>query len=102
MRLIETAQIPWSIEVSDVLQRIGELKTQAKNRRDLKRYDRAAALVKQAIDLASQEYQTSSVPEWRATLVSELADCWGILGGIERRWALDPGTDAAQRRAHFR
>jgi len=87
--------------MSDLLQRTGELKTQAKNRRDLKRYDRAAALLKQAIHLASDEYETTNVPEWRATLVSELADCWGILGGIERRWALDAASDNAQRHSHL-
>jgi hypothetical protein len=30
----------------------------------------------------------------------ELADCWGLLGGIERRWALDPKF-AAQRMEHL-
>ena len=67
--------------MSDLLQRIADLKTQAKNRRDLKRYERAAALMKQAIDLAYQEYESTAVPELRSTLASELVDCWGILGG---------------------
>jgi hypothetical protein len=83
--------------MSDVTQRIVDLKTQAKNRRDLKRWDRAAALLKQAIGLAEREYNSTSAPEWRATMASELADSWGILGGLQRRWALDPKSDAAQR-----
>jgi hypothetical protein len=88
--------------MSDLLQRVRELKTQAKNRRDLKRYDRAVTLLKQAISLAHKEYETTSLSDQRATLVSELADCWGIWGGVERRWALDPSSDAAQRTAHLR
>jgi len=88
--------------MSDFLKEINDKKTSAKNRRDLRRYDRAAALLKQAIDLADHEYSTTNVPEWRATVVSELADCWGILGGVERRWALDPNSDAEQRTTHLR
>ena len=80
--------------MSDVTERIVDLKTQAKNRRDLKRWDRAAALLKQAIGVAEKEYNSTSAPEWRAMMASELADCWGILGGVERRWALDPASDA--------
>jgi hypothetical protein len=85
--------------MSDVLERVNELKTQAKNRRDLKRYDRAASLLKQAIELASTEFEATktNLPDQRATLASELADCWGILGGVERRWALDPSSDVEQR-----
>ena len=87
--------------MSDLLQRIRELKTPAKNQRDFKRYDRAAALSKQAIDLAFREYETTDVPEWHAALASELSDCFGILGGIERRWALDPRYDATHRSMHL-
>jgi len=87
--------------MSDVIQRIVELKTQAKNRRDLKRWDRAAALLKQAIGLAEEEYHSTGAREWRATMASELADCWGILGGLERRWALDPASNAKQRLEHL-
>jgi hypothetical protein len=34
-------------------------------------------------------------------MASQLADCWGILGGIEWRWALDPASDAEQRHKHL-
>jgi hypothetical protein len=88
--------------MSDLIQRINELKTQAKNRRDLKRWDRAATVLKQAIALAENEYRSTKTPEWRATIASELADCWGILGGVERRWALDPASDPTQRLEHLR
>lgn len=62
-----------------------DLKTKAKNRRDLERYDRAAPIVREAIALAEKELAT---PEFRNRMASELADCYGLLGGIERRWAL--------------
>jgi hypothetical protein len=34
-------------------------------------------------------------------MASELADCWGILGGLERRWALDPASDPGQLLEHL-
>ena len=89
-------------KTSDVLKRIGDLKTQAKNRRDLKRYDRAVHLLEDAIEIARTEYdEATNLPDWRATLASELADCWGILGGIERRWA-EASNIAAERAEHLR
>jgi len=78
---------------------IVELKTKAKNRRDLERYDRAVAFVQQAIDLAKKELET---PEFRSKMASELADCNGLLGGIERRWALLPGSSKEHRGEHLR
>jgi hypothetical protein len=87
--------------MSDVAQQIVDLKTQAKNRRDLKRWSSGVALAKQAIGVAEREYHSTTAPEWRATMAPELADCWGILGGIEWRWSLDPTSDAAQRLEHL-
>jgi hypothetical protein len=87
--------------MSEVTQRIVELKTQAKNRRDLRRWDRAAAALTQAIGLAEEEYRSAKAPEWRERMASELADCWGLLGGLERRWALDSASNAAQRLEHL-
>jgi hypothetical protein len=71
--------------MATIFDAIVDLKTKAKNRRDLERYDRAAAFVQEAITLAKKELGT---PEFRAKMASELADCYGLLGGIERRWAL--------------
>jgi hypothetical protein len=88
--------------MSEVLERIRELKTQAKNRRDLGRFQRAAALLDEAIAIAREELKTTSVPEVRATLASELADCYGLLGGVERRWALDPKSSPEERAQHLR
>jgi hypothetical protein len=77
-----------------------ELKTQAKNRRDLKRYERAASFADQAIALARKELEAESGASYKAQLASELADSYGLLGGIERRWGV-ASTDAAERREHY-
>jgi hypothetical protein len=86
--------------MSDANERLVNLKTQAKNRRDLGRWERAADLLKQAIDLAEEEYRSAKSDDWRTTMESELADCWGMLGGVERRWALD-STDSNERIKHL-
>lgn len=82
-----------------IFEQIVDLKTKAKNRRDLGRYDRAAAFVREAIALAKKDL---AVPALRSKLASELADCYGILGGIERRWALDSNTPVEKRAGHIR
>jgi hypothetical protein len=82
--------------MSEVQERIGQLKTKAKNRRDLGRYSQAVQFINEAIALARGERDTARVADWRATMASELADCLGILGGIERRWALDPDSEAGR------
>jgi hypothetical protein len=66
---------------------ISDLKTQAKNRRDLKRYERAVSILNEAIGLAERSLE---IQELRRRLAEELADCYGLLGGVQRRWALDP------------
>ena len=86
--------------MSDVTQRLVDLKTQAKNRRDLGRWERAAVLLKQAIDLAEEEYRSTKADEWRTTMASELADCWGMIGGVQRRWAFD-SSDPNERNKHL-
>ena len=76
--------------MEDVLQTIRDLKTKAKNQRDLERYEVAAKILKKiAIPLVKEKLSSTSLADWKAQLASELADCFGILGGIYRRWALD-------------
>jgi hypothetical protein len=82
-----------------IFEQIVDLKTKAKNRRDLGRYDRAAAFVREAITLANKDL---AIPELRSKLASELADCYGLLGGIERRWALVSNAQADHRADHMR
>jgi hypothetical protein len=78
---------------------IVDLKTKAKNRRDLERYDRAAGFVQDAIALAARELGTL---EFRAKMASELSDCYGLLGGIERRWALLANASEKHAGEHLR
>jgi hypothetical protein len=80
------------------IQRIRELKTEAKNRRDrgLRGYPRAVELLNDAIRLGKTQLAGSSSAEVQAQLAVELADCHGLLGGVERRWALEgPEEDRA-------
>ena len=82
-----------------IVDAIVDLKTKAKNRRDLERYDRAAGFVQDAISLAKKELVT---PEFRVKMASELADCYGLLGGIERRWALIADASKEHTAEHLR
>jgi hypothetical protein len=70
------------------LERIRELKTSAKNQRDrgIKGYPRALASLREAISLARETLQ-APLSEQAAQGAAELCDCFGLTGGIERRWA---------------
>ncbi len=74
-----------------LIERIRELKTEAKNRRDrgVKGYARGVALLEEAIAMAREGLTQSSIPELRSQLAIEIADCYGLIGGIQRRWAAD-------------
>ena len=85
--------------MTSIFDAIVDLKTKAKNRRDLGRFDRAAAFVQQAIVLARKDL---AIPELSSRIASELADCYGLLGGIERRWALEPNASQEHRNDHLR
>lgn len=82
-----------------IFEQIVDLKTKAKNRRDLGRYERATAFANEAISLAKKDL---TVPQLRSKIASELADCYGLLGGIERRWALESNASAEHRADHLR
>jgi len=82
-----------------IFEQIIDLKTKAKNRRDMGRYGRARAFLEQAIALAEEDL---TVLELRSKVASELADCYGIVGGIERRWALVPNAPEEHRADHIR
>jgi len=78
-----------------LIDRIRNLKTEAKNQRDrgLRGYGRAVALLEEAIKVARSGFE-EAVPEMRAEFARELADCHGLVGGIQRRWAMDgPAED---------
>jgi hypothetical protein len=76
-----------------LLQTIRELKTKAKNRRDLGRYDSAETILGEAISLAQEGLLSSTSTDWKSQLASELSDCYGLLGGIYRRWGLESKTE---------
>jgi hypothetical protein len=83
-----------------LLDQIREFKTQAKNRRDmgLPLYPRAETYLAQAIDLGRKNLEQT---ELRSQIASELADCYGLLGGIQRRWALE-SPEGEERDKHLR
>src|SRR5689334_8907171 len=80
-----------------VVDQIRKLKTQAKNRRDLRRYDAAVRILRDAIGVADRSLSNS---ELRTQMAEELADCNGLLGGVQRRWALE--SDGDERDARLR
>src|SRR5450631_1153419 len=85
------------------IERIRDLKTGAKNQRDrgIKGYPRAISMLQEAIAIARAELDESTVGERRAQLATELSDCFGLLGGVERRWAEQCAADD-DREQHLR
>lgn len=80
---------------------IRDLKLQAKNQRDrgFAGYPRAVKRATEAIAQLEQAMAQTSVPEARLPLAKELADCHGLVGGVERRWALE--GPAQERESHL-
>lgn len=76
------------------IEHIRDLKTGAKNQRDrgIKGYPRAVSILHEAITIAQKELADDSMSETGKTLAAELSDCFGLIGGVERRWA-DETTD---------
>jgi hypothetical protein len=83
------------------LERIRELKTSAKNQRDrgIKGYPRALASLREAIALGEEAVE-APLPELAAKSAAELCDCFGLTGGIERRWADE--LEGEERTSHLR
>lgn len=74
--------------LDEKLDSIRNLKTKAKNRRDRDMFDRAAKILLQAAELGESGFDSGSVDS-RPSYASELADVYGMLGGITRRQGLD-------------
>ena len=70
------------------LDEILTLKTQAKNRRDQELFDRAIKFLDMAIELAKKEREAAPTSAQKSRYASELADCYGMQGGIYRRRAM--------------
>jgi hypothetical protein len=77
------------------IERIRELKTGAKNQRDrgVRGYPRALSMLKEATSIAKAELGQSTVAEHRSQLATELCDCYGLVGGVQRRWAAECKVD---------
>jgi hypothetical protein len=77
------------------IERIRDLKTSAKNQRDRgsRGYPRALSMLQEAITIAQTELKRSTVVEYRGQLAAELSDCFGLVGGIQRRWAEESSRD---------
>ena len=80
-------------DVTSTLERIRQLKTGAKNQRDrgLRGYPRALSSLEEAIAAARAELEAALAPERRAAMAAELSDCFGLVGGLHRRWADEVG-----------
>jgi tetratricopeptide (TPR) repeat protein len=73
--------------MDDLLDRVRALKAAAKAARDNREWDEAIGYLQEAISLlkARMADASSPAPSW---LRSELADTYGLMGGIEKRWGL--------------
>ena len=85
--------------VIDDLDEVRALKASAKSARDDRDWDSAIADLNDAIDLLQDrlEESSSAAPGW---LKAELADAFGMIGGIEKRWGLE--LEGEQRRRHLK
>ena len=92
--------------MSDLIQTILDLKNSAKNRRDRGRYSIAVSKLEQAIALAEAELNsTETTAAGKMQFAKHLSDCYGMQGGIYRRWALEAaerqGASAEQERTAY-
>ena len=83
----------------DLLKTVRDLKTKAKNRRDDGLFQQGVDFAQEAIALLERELADASSQEWRSQVAAELADCYGIIGGIQRRWGL--ALDGKERLLHL-
>jgi hypothetical protein len=80
------------------LDQVLALKASAKSSRDDDDWKGAISDLKEAIQLLNDRAKESSTtPSW---LASELADAYGLMGGIEKRWGLQ--MESADRRHHLK
>jgi hypothetical protein len=80
--------------MADRLQAVRELKVRAKNERDFEDYEQALRTLDEAIRLLDSS--EAQITEPRSRLDSELADCWGMKGGVQRRWARSSSGERAE------
>jgi hypothetical protein len=87
--------------MNSVIKQIQDLKTEAKNQRDrgIRGYARALKSLENALAAASACLAETTVSDVARDAAKELADCHGMMGGIQRRWALE-GPEV-ERRTHL-
>lgn len=86
------------MSMDDLLDRVRALKAAAKTARDNQEWEEAIGYLQDAISLlkARMADASSPRPSW---LSSELADTYGLMGGIEKRWGLM--LDGQERQRHL-
>lgn len=86
--------------MTSLLDEVRDLKTKAKNRRDDGAFAQGVGFAQQAIARLDSEFEATETGGWQSQLASELADCHGLIGGIQRRWGL-ASDEAAERTEHL-
>ena len=84
----------WDVEA--LLDHARTLKTRVKNLRDRGRYGEAVTIINELIERLEEFRSKCEDPADQAKVVSELSDCCGLLGGVERRWGLAQGDGQAR------
>jgi hypothetical protein len=84
----------------ELIKLVKELKTEAKAKRDLERYGAAIKPAQKAIAMIDEFKASNTVNEEQSGALNyQLSDCFGIMGGIYRRWALS--SDSTEERAKY-
>jgi tetratricopeptide (TPR) repeat protein len=82
----------------DILDEVLALKASAKSSRDDGDWDGALTDLQEVIDLL-QDLEAEGSSSVASRLVTEFVDTYGMIGGIEKRWALQ--LDGEERRRHL-
>jgi hypothetical protein len=86
--------------IKNILEEIQTFKTKAKNRRGLMLFSNAESYISKAIEMSESEFASTQAQNWKSRYALELSDCYGIKGGILRRWGLE-SDDSTERRQHL-
>jgi len=70
---------------TNVIDTVLRLKQRAQTARKRQKYDEAHKYLGEALTRLETEYENVSDPKYRADISVQLADCYGIMGGILRR-----------------
>jgi tetratricopeptide (TPR) repeat protein len=79
--------------MSKVLKNVKDLMYSAKDNRDFGDLEAGLDDLRQAIDLLIPFYQSAEDSDYKADLQKQIADCYGMMGGIYRRLASNEGSE---------